>query len=273
MLIIGELLNSTRKKVKQALQERDEATIRRLARDQVEAGADVLDVNTATGMERETSDMEWVIGLIYDEIGEGVRLAIDSPNPAAMAKGLELCKARPMINSINNEAKLQEQLAPLLKEYGPDIIGLTMGGKGGMPQTKEDRLAEAEQLINFLQASGVDLARLYIDPLAMSIGSNQEQAMAVIETVRTIKERWGDRGVKTSSGLSNVSFGLPGRKIINRAFLAMLLAAGLDAALIDPTDERLMDILKASEALTGEDSYCLGYIRYMRDKTKAKEVN
>ncbi len=237
----------------------------------MEAGADILDVNTATSMERETGDMEWVVGLIYDEVGEEVRLAIDSPNPAAVAKGLELCRARPMINSINNDAKLQEQLLPLLEQYEPDIIGLTMGGKEGMPKTKQDRLNEAEQLIDFLEASGVDLARLYIDPLAMSIGSNQEQAAEVIETVRAIKERWGDRGVKTSSGLSNVSFGLPGRSIINRAFLAMLLGAGLDAALIDPTDEGLMDILKASGALTGTDPYCLEYIRYMREKAAKKE--
>lgn len=272
MLIIGELLNSTRNKVKQALQEKDEATIRSLARRQVEAGADILDVNTATSMERETGDMEWVIGLIYDEVGEGVRLAIDSPNPKAIAAGLALCKARPMINSLNNDTKLREQLIPLAKEYDADIIGLTMGGKGGMPKTREDRLGEAERLISSLEAAEVNLEQLYIDPLAMSIGSNQEQAMAVIETVRGIKERWGDLGVKTSSGLSNVSFGLPGRSIINRAFLAMLLGAGLDAALIDPTDQGLMDILKASAALIGADAYCLEYIRYMREKATKKEV-
>jgi cobalamin-dependent methionine synthase I len=272
MLIIGELLNSTRKKVKRALQEKDEVTIRSLARRQVEAGAEILDVNTATSMECETGDMEWVVGLIYDEVGEGVRLAIDSPNPKALAKGLELCKARPMINSINNDKKLQEQLIPLAKEYDADMIGLTMGGKGGMPQTREDRLGEAERLVDSLQVAGVDLARLYVDPLAMSIGSNQDQAMAVIETVRAVKERWGNLGVKTSSGLSNISFGLPGRSIINRAFLAMLLGAGLDAALIDPTDEGLVNILRASAALTGADAYCLGYIRYMREKAAEKEV-
>lgn len=273
MLIIGELLNSTRKKVKQALQNRDEATIRRLARDQVEAGADVLDVNTATSMEREAEDMKWAIGLIYDEVGEEVRLAIDSPNPETMAAGLALCQARPMINSISNKPQQKETLIPLIKKYDAEVIGLLMGGKGGMPKTKEGRLEEAGQLIESLEAGGVNLERLYIDPLVMSIGSNQEQALAAIETVRAIKERWGDTGVKTTSGLSNVSFGLPGRKIINRTFLAMLLAAGLDAALIDPTDEGTMDILRASEALTGKDGYCLGYIKHMREKRATKEVN
>ncbi|MFQ6117160.1 MAG: dihydropteroate synthase, partial [Candidatus Bipolaricaulia bacterium] len=214
-------------------------------------------------------DLEWVIGLIYDEVGEEVRLSIDSPNPEAIAAGLALCKAQPMINSINNDPKLQEQLIPLIKEHEPDVIGLAMGGKG-MPKTREDRLEEAEQLITTLQNSGIDLSRLYIDPLVMTIGSDQEQARVVIETVRAIKERWGDLGVKTSGGLSNVSYGLPRRSVINRAFLAMLLEAGLDAALIDPTDRGMMDILKASEALLGIDAYCMQYIKYMR--ARAKEV-
>jgi len=265
MLIIGELINSTRKQVKEAPQNRDEAVIRRLARSQIEAGADILDVNTATSMEREIEDLEWVIGLIYDEVGEGVRLSIDSPNPEAIAAGLSLCKTKPMINSINNDTKLQEQLIPLIKEHEPDVIGLTMGGKG-MPKTKGDRLEEAEQLIATLQNSGIDLGRLYIDPLVMTIGSNQEQAWVVIETVRAIKERWGAQGVKTSVGLSNVSYGLPRRSVINRAFLAMLLEAGLDAALIDPTDKGMIEILRASEALLGLDAYCMQYIKYYEKK-------
>jgi 5-methyltetrahydrofolate--homocysteine methyltransferase len=271
MLIIGELINSTRKQVKEALQNKDEVTIRRLAREQVEAGADVLDINTATSMKREIDDLEWVIGLIYDEVGEGVRLSIDSPNPEAIAAGLALCKARPMINSINNDPKLKERLIPLIKEYEADVIGLTMSGKG-MPKTVKERLAEAERLVTTLQSSGIDLSRLFIDPLVMTIGSNQEQARVVIETVRAIKERWGAQGVKTSVGLSNVSYGLPSRSIINQAFLAMLLEAGLDAALIDPTNRGMMDILKASEALIGTDAHCLGYLRYIRGKAKAKEV-
>jgi len=268
MLVIGELLNSTRKKVKQALQGRDEATIRRLARRQVEAGADVLDINTAESMKREIEDLEWIIGLIYDEVGEEVHLSIDSPNPEAIAAGLALCKAQPMVNSISNDPKVQERLIPLLKDHDAEFIGLTMGGGKGMPMTVDDRLREAEQLINSLQAAGVNLERLYIDPLVMTIGSNPEQAPAIIETVRAIKERWGEQGVKTSVGLSNVSFGLPRRSIINRAFLAMLLEAGLDAALIDPTDQGMMDILRASEALLGIDAHCLGYIKYMRGKER-----
>jgi 5-methyltetrahydrofolate--homocysteine methyltransferase len=265
MLVIGELLNSTRKEVKEALHKQDEAVIRYLARKQVEAGADILDVNTAMSMTREVEDMEWVISLIYKEVGEGVRLSVDSPDPEVMAKGLALCQTRPMINSINNDPRVRERLVRLIKEYDPDIIGLTMGEKG-MPRTVEDRLAEAEQLINSLQVAGVNLKRLYVDPLVMTIGSSPEQARVLINTVRQVKERWGALGVKTSVGLSNVSYGLPQRSIVNRAFLAMLVEAGLDAALIDPTDEGTMDILRASEALAGIDAYSMQYIKYMRKK-------
>jgi len=251
--------------VKEALQAKDEATIRRLAREQVEAGADILDINTATSMEEEIDDLRWVIGLVHDEVGK-VRLAIDTLNPKAMAAGLELCQARPVINSINNDPRLQQGLIPLVKECDADIIGLTMGGKTGMPKTVEERLQEAEQLINTLEEVGVSLHRLFIDPLVMSIGSNPDQVRVVIDTIREIKSRYGSRGVKTTTGLSNVSFGLPSRTLLNQAFLAMLLEAGLDMAVINPRDEGMKNILRASEALLGIDAHCLQYIRHIRSK-------
>ena len=205
------------------------------------------------------------IGLIYDEVGNDVRLVLDSPNTEAISHGLERTTTRPMINSITNKQETQESLLPLIKTYDADVIGLTMGARG-MPKTIEDRLMEAEQLIGTIRQEGINPERLYIDPLVMTAGSNQEQARNVIKTVRTIKERWGDEGVKTSVGLSNVSHGLPKRSIVNQAYLAMLLEAGLDAALIDPLDRGMMDILRASEAVLGVDAHCLQYIRYMREQ-------
>ncbi len=267
VLIIGELLNSTRRGVREALRRRDEGVIRRLARAQVEAGAAVLDVNAAASVDRELEDLEWMIRVVQAELGEGVRLAIDSPNPEAIELGLSLCQGgpgpRPMINSINNDPKLQERLIPLAKEFDAEVIALAMG-PGRLPKTAEERLREAERLLEALEAAGIEPERVYIDPLVMAIGTDQEQGRAVLEAVRGIKERWGALGVKTCVGLSNVSFGLPRRSLINRAFLAMLLAAGLDAALLDPTDRELMDTLRASEALVGLDPYCLRYIKHMR---------
>jgi len=265
VIVLGELINSTRKSVQKALAEKDEATIRRLAREQLEAGADIIDVNTATSMEKEIDDMKWVIGLVYDEVGEDVRISIDTPNPKAMAAGLKLCKARPLLNSVNNDPR-QKELIDIAKGSEGDIVGLPMGGKTAMPKTVEERLEETDILVCTLEQAGVDLNRLYVDTIVMTIGSNQEQGRAVINATREVKRRFGDKGVKTSVGLSNVSFGLPKRTLLNQAFLAMLLEAGLDMAVIDPRDEGMMDILRASEAIIGTDQNCLKYMRHVRSK-------
>lgn len=265
IIVVGELINSTRKSVQAALEAKDEAIIRRLAREQVEAGADIIDVNTATSLEREIDDMKWVIGLIYDEVGE-VRLAIDTPKPEAMKAGLELCRARPLINSINNEPR-QRELIDIVKGVEADIVGMPMGGKTAMPKTVEERLEEVKLLTRTLKEAGVDLQRLYIDTIVMTIGTNQEQGRAVIDTTREIKKRYESEGVKTSVGLSNVSFGLPNRTLLNQAFLAMLLEAGLDMAFINPKSEAMMDMLRASESILGADQNCIRYLRYVRSKT------
>jgi len=267
VIVLGELINSTRKSVQKALAEKDEATIRRLAREQVETGADILDINTATSMEKEIDDMKWVIGLIYDEVGEDVRIAIDTPNSKAMAAGLKFlkAKARPLLNSVNNDPR-QKEMIDIAKGIDGDIVGLPMGGKIAMPKTVEERLEEVDILVCTLEQAGIDLNRLYIDTIVMTIGTNQEQGRAVIDSTREVKKRYGSKGVKTSVGLSNVSFGLPKRTLLNQAFLAMLLEAGLDMAVIDPRDEGMMDILRASEAILGADQNCLKYMRHVRSK-------
>jgi 5-methyltetrahydrofolate--homocysteine methyltransferase len=265
MLIIGELINSSRAEIKAALKARDESLIRKLARVQLEAGANALDLNAGTSMEREVEDLRWLVRIVQDELGD-VRLSIDTPNPEAMAAGLELCKARPIVNSITNEEERKKEIILLIKEYDADVIGLTMGGRR-IPRTVEDRLKEAEQLLKALDEAGINRERIFLDPLVMSIGSNQEQGRIVIEAVRSIKQEFG---VKTLVGLSNVSFGLPGRSLINRTFLAMLLAAGLDAAILDPTNKEIIATLQAAEAILGKDHHCMKYIHHQRSDQRIK---
>ncbi len=260
-LTIGELINSTRDEVKKALKEKDEDFIRRLARAQTEAGADAIDLNAGESREKEKSDMEWLIDVVEDEI-EDVRIAIDTPDPEVLEFGLEKVKHKPVINSISNE-KDKQDAREIASGYDADIIGLAMGAEG-MPMTVEDRLNETEALLEKCDELGIAKDQLYVDVIAMTIGSNQEQGQYVIDSVLQIKEEFG---VKTNIGLSNVSFGLPDRCLINRTVFAMLLEAGLDAALIDPTDTPMMDTLKAAEALLGEDKSCLGYLKYIRSKS------
>lgn len=257
-LTIGELINSTRDEVKQALKEKDEDLIRKLARDQAETGADVIDLNAGESMEDEQKDMGWLIDLVEDEI-EDIRICIDTPDPEVLEFALEKIENKPVINSISNESD-KEQAREVATGYDAEIIGLAMGEEG-MPETVDDRLNETEALLKKCDKLGIDKDNLYIDVIAMTIGSNQEQGQYVIDSVRRIKEEFG---VKTNIGLSNMSFGLPDRPLINRTVFAMLLEAGLDAALIDPTDKDMMDTLKAAEALLGVDKNCLNYLKYQR---------
>ena len=257
-LTIGELINSTRDEVKQALKEKDENLIRKLARDQAETGADVIDLNAGESMEDEQKDMDWLIDLVEDEI-EDVRICIDTPDPEVLEFALEKVENKPVINSISNESD-KKQAREVASGFDAEIIGLAMGEEG-MPETVDDRLNETEALLKKCDKLGIDKDNLYIDVIAMTIGSNQEQGQYVIDSVRQIKEEFD---VKTNIGLSNMSFGLPDRPLINRTVFAMLLEAGLDAALIDPTDKAMMDTLKAAEALLGVDKNCLNYLKYQR---------
>jgi len=257
--IIGELINSSRAQVKEAISRRDEGVIRQLARAQVEAGADALDLNAAESMEQEPDDLRWLVEVVQDELGE-VRLSIDTASPEAMEAGLSACRARPIINSISNEAT-RRPIIELAARTEAEVIGLPMG-QAGMPKTAEERLAEARALVEACEEAGIPRERLLIDVLCMSVGSNPDQGLAALAATRRIKEL----GVRTCAAVSNVSFGLPRRRLLNRTFLAMLVAQGLSAAILDPTDQGMMETLLAAEALTGKDKYCMEYIRYHRKK-------
>jgi len=257
--IIGELINSSRAQVKEAISRKDEGVIRKLARAQVEAGADALDLNAAESMEREPDDLRWLVEVVQDELGE-VRLSIDTANPEAMEAGLSACQARPIVNSISNEAT-RRPIIELAARTEAEVIGLPMG-QVGMPKTAEERLAEARALIEACEEAGIPRERLLIDVLCMSVGSNPDQGLAALAAARKIKEL----GVRTCAAVSNVSFGLPRRKLLNRTYLAMLAASGVDAVILDPTDQGMMETLLAAEALTGKDKYCMEYIRYHRKK-------
>jgi len=256
--IIGELINSSRAQVKEAIGRKDEGVIRKLARAQVEAGADALDLNAAESMEREPDDLRWLVEVVQDELGE-VRLSIDTANPEAMEAGLSACRAQPIVNSISNEAT-RRPIIELAARTEAEVIGLPMG-QAGMPKTAEERLAEARALIEACEKAGIPRERLMIDVLCMSVGSNPDQGLAALAATRKIEE---ELGVRTCAAVSNVSFGLPKRRLLNRTFLAMLVAQGLSAAILDPTDQGMMETLLAAEALTGKDKYCMEYIRYQR---------
>jgi 5-methyltetrahydrofolate--homocysteine methyltransferase len=258
MLVIGELINATRKKVGAAVEKRDADFIRDLARRQAEAGADILDVNGGIPG-REAESLAWLISVVQEVTD--LPLSIDSSDPEAVRRAIPLCKRRPLVNSITDVPECSDVLLPVLKEHRPRVIALCMSS-AGTPSGVDDRLQTASRLVERLTGQGVELDDIFVDPCVLPISTGPEHGPAVLEAIGCITKRFP--GVHTSVGLSNVSFGLPVRKLVNEVFLMLLLARGLDAAILDPCDRQLMANVAAAEALLGRDEFCVRYLRAFR---------
>jgi cobalamin-dependent methionine synthase I len=259
MKIIGERINGTWTRVKKAVSERDAGLIQGLAQEQVEAGVDWLDVSAGTAPEREPEDLVWLVQTV-EEVVE-VPLCLDSANPRALAAALEQVRQTPLINSINGEQERLDGILPLVKDTGCGVIALAMDDNG-LPSGVDDRLARIRHVLGELHRVGVPDERIYVDPLLMAVAANMESGRIALEAIRAVRNEYPD--VHISCGLSNVSFGLPVRSLINRAFLTVALEAGLDTAILDPLDRELRKALLAAEVVLGRDRYCLNYTRAYR---------
>ena len=253
MIIIGEKINSTRKPVKEAIAKKDTAFLQKLALDQATAGADYLDVNTGAFQEL----MTWLVQVVQEVVE--VPLALDSANPAVLEAGLKVHKnGKAMINSITGEDTRFHKIIPLILEYQTPVLALAMDDDG-ITKTSEDRFRVARELIEALGAKGVAQDNIYLDPLIQPVSVQNHFGLIALEVIRRVKREFP--AIHTTIGLSNISFGLPQRIKLNQTFLAMALAAGLDAAILDSLDKELIDIIKVAQALLGKDRYCKNYIK------------
>jgi cobalamin-dependent methionine synthase I len=259
MEIIGEKINGTRKRVAQAIAERDAAFIQNLARQQAEAGSAWLDVNAGTHPKQEPDDLVWLIETIQAVVD--TPLCLDSANPQALAVAINAVRQTPMINSISGEPKRLEGILPLAAKHGCRVIALAMDEKK-IPETSEARVAVVHKIIDATRAAGVPDEHIYVDPLAMTISTNIQSGMIFFDTLRAVHTAYPE--VHFIAGLSNISFGLPARSFINRAFLTLAIAAGLDSAILDPLDQELKAALLAAELVLGRDRHCLNYTRAYR---------
>lgn len=259
MLIVGERINSSRKRILEAIRIKDAQFIRDEAKRQLDCEAHMLDINSAMSLEKEADDIEWLINVIQEAID--VPLCIDSPNPKAIKKALSVHKGKAMVNSITGEERRINEIIPLVKQYRASVVVLTMTEEG-MPDTAQERLEIARRILKTLQNLGIEREDIYFDPLVRPVSTEAEQVREFLHSLRLIKKEL--EGAKTICGLSNVSFGLPKRSLINATFLAMAHICGLDAAIIDPTDKMVRASLKASQSLLGEDAHCLNYITAAR---------
>jgi len=259
MKIIGEKINGTRKSVKEAVLNRDVEFIQRLAVSQAEAGSTWIDVNAGTPTDREPDDLVWLVQTVQAVVEKP--LCLDSANSAALAAALPEVKRPPLIDAISGEAARLTGVLPLAAQAQGGIIALAMDDKG-IPAEVEGRLAIVRRLIDETRGAGIPDEQVYVDPLVMTIGASSNAARVALGTVRAVKAEFPQ--VHFTSGLSNVSYGLPVRTLINRAFLTLMLEAGLDSAILDPLDRELRKALLAAEATLGIDRHCLNYTRAFR---------
>ncbi len=260
MLIVGELINTSRKSVKEAVLNRDGDFIAALAKKQTDGGATYLDVNCGTMLDDEKASMQWLVGVIQEAVP--TPLCIDSPDPAVLEAGLALCSDRGrMINSTTLESARYQEVVPLVKKYGAKIIGLCIDDSG-MPAHVEDRVSIAGALIARLEADGVAADDIYIDPLVKPVSADITQGMDVLTSIRRIMTE--NPGVHTICGLTNISFNLPERMQLNRTFMIQTMACGMDSYIIDITNKKIAAALHTSAALLGQDRYCRKYLKAYR---------
>jgi len=257
MLIIGERINTSRNGINEAVKRRDSSFIVNESRKQIEHGASIVDVNCGLSMEKELEDMLWLIDTI--QAGQEVPLSIDTPNGRVLKEALSVHKGRAMVNSITAEKARYEQILPIIKDSDCQIIALTMDEKG-VPKTAQERFEIATIIMEICQGYGIKRDRLYFDVLIRPLSAEQPQALEALKAIRMIKEI----GLKTIAGLSNISFGLPNRSLINRTFLTMACEAGLDACIADPLDTGLISSIITTDVIINADEYAMKYINAFR---------
>jgi len=261
MIIIGELINTSRKRIARALEERDIKYIGRVAQKQASAGAHYVDVNCGTRLEKEVEDLPWLVEIVQNVVD--LPVCIDSPRPEAIEAALKVNrKGVPIINSVTAERDRAEAILPLVKEHGCKIVALTMD-ESGVPRDAHSRVSIAEKLAGLMEEYEIPMEDVFFDPIVQPVSSDGTQGVAFLDAVSRIREEFPQAHI--ICGLSNISYGLPNRKLINRTFLIMAMLKGLDSAILDPTDRHLMAAACAVEALLGRDEFCMEYIKAFRE--------
>lgn len=259
--IIGERINPTGKKAFAAeLREGKISYIRREAGEQTAAGATLLDVNVGTPGIDEPATMEQAVFCVSGAVT--VPLVLDSSNPEALERGLKAVDGKPVINSVTGEEKSLLRVLPLVKKYGAAVIGLALD-ENGIPDTADGRTAVAAKILDAARKLGIPRRDLVIDCLTLTVSAEQKQAVETLAAIRQVKE---SLSLNTVLGVSNISFGLPSRPLISSTFFAMALQAGLDAAIINPKEQAMMDVWRAAMVLLGKDPRATSYIEAYRDK-------
>ena len=259
MIIIGELINASRKAIGTAIEARDAAAIQKVAGDQHAAGANFIDVNAGIFVKKEPEYLAWLVQTVQAVVDGPC--ALDSPNPKAIEAALAVHQGTPMINSISLEKERYENLMPIIAGTDMQVIALCMSDEG-MPKTVEDRLKIADKLVNGLLQNNVKMENIFVDPLVQPLSVDDTFGTEFINSVEQIMQKF--EGIHTACGLSNISYGLPVRPFLNQTFMVMAITKGLDGAIVNPLDKKMMANITAAETLAGKDSYCMNFLQEFR---------
>jgi len=263
-VLIGERINPAgKKKLAEALKAGELEIVRKEALAQVQAGAVILDINVGTFGVDEVALLPRAVQAVMDTVD--VPLCIDSNNPAALGAAIQIYKGKPLINSVTGEEHSLTKVLPLVKEYKAAVIGLVQDDEG-IPKDAKQRVRIAHKIVERAEAIGITRENIVIDCVAFAVGADTSSGLAVMEAIRTIKT---ELGVNMTLGASNISFGLPDRELLNNAFVAMAIAAGLtclitDAAKVRPT-------VMASDLILGRDKHARRYIEAYRQRPKQQK--
>ena len=254
MIIIGEKINGAIPSVAKAIEEKNADWIRDLAKKQSDAGADYIDVCSSV-VNNDTEVLKWLIDLVQEVCD--TRICIDSPSAASIVKAIPFCNKPGIINSVSLEKDKIETVFPVIAGTDWQCIAL-LSGNSRISEDVDERIGIFEQIMEKAREYKIRESQLHIDPLVFSVGTNPESFAGYAAVARYVKEKYP--AVHVTSGLSNISFGLPSRKTMNQAFLILAMQAGMDCAIIDPTSREMIGSIFAAEALLGEDEYCMEYV-------------
>jgi len=262
VLIIGERINTSRKGVNEAVEKRDAAYITVDIHKQAQAGANYIDVNAGSRIGSEMEDMNWLVEVV--EAAAEIPLSLDSPDPNVLMAMTKKAKKKPMINSTTAEKSRFEAMKAVVQQRECEVVALCMDERG-IPSAVDQALENASFLVKNLTQLGIPIESIHLDPMIQPISVNGKNGPLALETIRRIHQEFP--GVRTVCGLSNVSFGLPHRFLVNRTFLILCIGAGLTGAIVDPLDQKMMSNILVAETLVGRDDYCVRYLKANRAGT------
>ncbi len=261
MIIIGEKINGFIPKTLEAIQNRDDDYIREIAKKQADAGATYIDVCAGVEPDQEYEAMEWLIDLVQEVTD--TPLCLDSPDPQVIVDMMPRANTVGCLNSISMEKNKCEVILPAIAGTDWKVVALTCDDTG-IPDDPETKFKIAQQIMEKADEFGVAHDNILFDPLVTTLGTNQESMVSFIKTMQMIKDAFPE--VHITSGLSNISYGLPYRKAINMQFLSLCMYNGMDSAIMDPMSQDMLAAMYATEALMGEDPFCKGYLTAFRNK-------